>query len=82
MTADDKVVLLIVRILGLLAVTGLVGVIVLVWRGTDAELIAIVATMAGGAAGSIGTMLARVGTSPERVVVDNHPSDPVPVEPA
>lgn len=54
----------VVRFLGAIALVGLLGVIYLVDRGRAASSVAVVATIAGAAAGSLGTLLASTRTIP------------------
>lgn len=61
---DRSTVRAVVNYLGAIALLGLAGIVVLVWRGVDAQAIAVVGTITGGAAGSLGTLLASTRTTP------------------
>lgn len=84
----DRVALTVVRFLGAVAVIGVLGVIFLVhttigYETIDPSTVALVAgvsTLAGGALGALGAVLATTGKGSQSVTVDNPPSDPVPVD--
>lgn len=85
MNAHDRVVRLVVLLLGVVAVLALalVGAIALLERNaSDVLLGALVATL-GSATGALGSLLTQTGrsSSPTPVVVENTASEPVPTEP-
>ena len=68
----------VIAVLGLLALSVVVGGIALAWvdKSLPGELIAIGSAAAGAVAG----ILSKTGTDPQPVRVMNEPADPVPVE--
>jgi hypothetical protein len=62
-TADKSVVLLVVGFLGLIALTGVWGLLWLVDHGADAEALLPVVAIISAAAGSLGTLLASTRTT-------------------
>lgn len=61
---DRATVRTVVYFLGAIALVGLVGLIFLLDRGRPAASVAVVGTIVGGAAGSLGTLLASTRTEP------------------
>jgi hypothetical protein len=61
---EKFVVLAVVAFLGAFALLGLAGTIWLVHDGVDASAVAVVSTLTGAAAGSLGTLLATTRTAP------------------
>lgn len=61
---DRTTVLLVISFLGIFLLLGLVGLVYLIDRGTDAALIAIVSGPVGGALGGLTAMLVSTRSSP------------------
>lgn len=62
---DRKVVLAVIVLLGIFALAGLTGTILLVFYERPGENVAVVAGLTGTALGSIGTLLASTRSNPE-----------------
>lgn len=78
-TADQRVVLTVVRSLAGILFICVAGILVLAFFSKGVP--DVITNIASAALGSLGTLLASTRSSPERVVVANADSDPVPVDP-
>lgn len=77
---DQRTVLLVVKFLGAIALVGLVGLIALVALDRDPAAIAVVGTLTGGAAGSLGTLLASTRSVDVQGLNELAGENPQPVE--
>lgn len=84
----DRVALTVIRFLGSAAITGLLGVVFLVYQATQSSnqidpstvaLVAGVSTLAGSALGALGSILASTrGSAPQPVTVEQPANNPIP----